>query len=351
LLCLELHCPFEAEGEHERLCQEIFRCLYNARMTSQPKKHKSEKRQHAERQSTENRFIDPRPTEQRNEASRNLDRMMAMEIVRLMNGEDRKVAIAVGRELPAIARAVDAIVNGIRKGGRLFYVGAGSSGRMGVLDAAECPPTFGTSPKLVQALIAGGRRAITHAVEGAEDSTRNGERDLRAKKPMRNDVVVGIAASGTTPYVLGALNYARRHGATTVAVTSNLRMPVGRLAQIVIAPEVGPEVLTGSTRLKAGTSQKMVLNMLSTAVMARLGHVYENLMIDVVITNEKVAERALRILAEASGRSVSAAEHALGAAGHNMRAALVMLKRGVGAKEAKKLIAGAGGDLRKALGE
>ena len=277
--------------------------------------------------------------------------MTAKEIVRLMNREDRKVAIAVGRELPAIARAVDAIVNGIRKGSRLFYVGAGSSGRMGVLDAAECPPTFGTSPKLVQALIAGGRRAITNAVEGAEDSTRNAERDLRAKKLTRNDVVVGIAASGTTPYVLGALRCARKRGATTVAVTSNLRMPVGLLAKIVIAPEVGPEVLTGSTRLKAGTSQKMVLNMLSTAVMARLGHVYENLMIDVVITNEKVAERALRILAEASGKKVSAAEHALRAAGHNMRVALVMLKRGVVAREAKKLIAGAGGDLRKALSE
>jgi len=275
--------------------------------------------------------------------------MTAKEIVRLMNREDCKVAMAVGRELPAIARAVDAIVDGIRKGGRLFYVGAGSSGRMGVLDAAECPPTFGTSPKLVQALIAGGRRAITNAVEGAEDSTGNAERDLRAKKLTRNDVVVGIAASGTTPYVLGALRCARKRGATTVAVTSNLRMPVGRLAKIVIAPEVGPEVLTGSTRLKAGTSQKMVLNMLSTAVMARLGHVYENLMIDVVITNEKVAERALRILAEASGRSVSTAEHALRATGHNMRVALVMLKRGVVAREAKKLIAEAGGDLRKAL--
>jgi len=320
-------------------------------MTPQPKKRKRAKNQRTEYKPKGSRFIDHRLTEQRNAASRNLDRMKVMEIVRLMNREDRKVAIAVGRELSAIARAVDAIVNGIRKGGRLFYVGAGSSGRMGVLDAAECPPTFGTSPKLVQALIAGGRRAITNAVEGAEDSTRNGERDLWAEKLTRNDVVVGIAASGTTPYVLGALKYARKRGATTVAVTSNLRMPVGRLAKIVIAPEVGPEVLTGSTRLKAGTSQKMVLNMLSTAVMARLGHVYENLMIDVVITNEKVAERALRILAEASGKRVSAAEHALRAAGHNMRVALVMLERGVGVRDAKKLIAGAVGDLRKALGE
>ena len=329
----------------------MWRRGYNAEMTTQPTKRKRAKRRRTKHRSVENSITDHRLTEQRNAASRNLDRMNAMEIVRLMNREDRKVAVAVGQELPAIARAVDAIVSGIRKGGRLFYVGAGSSGRMGVLDAAECPPTFGTSPKLVQALLAGGRRAITEAVEGAEDSARNGERELRAKKLTRNDVVVGIAASGTTPYVLGALKYARRRGATTVAVTSNLRMPVGRLAKIVIAPEVGPEVLTGSTRLKAGTSQKMVLNMLSTAVMARLGHVYENLMIDVVITNEKVAERALRILAEASGKKVSAAGHALRAAGHDMRVALVMLKRGVGVKEAKKLIAGAGGDLRKALGE
>ncbi len=290
-----------------------------------------------------------RRTEQRNPASKNLDRMTAQEIVRLMNREDRKVAAAVGRELPAIARAVDAIVDGIRKGGRLIYVGAGTSGRMGVLDAAECPPTFGISPKLVVALIAGGRRAITRAVEGAEDSERNGERDLRAKKLTERDVVVGIAASGTTPYVVGALRYARRLGATTVAVTSNLQMPVGRLAKIVIAPEVGPEVLTGSTRLKAGTSQKMVLNMLSTAVMARLGHVYENLMIDVVITNEKVADRAVRILAAGSGKKVSAAEHALRAAGHKLRVALVMLKLRIGAAEAKKRLKAARGDLRKAL--
>jgi N-acetylmuramic acid 6-phosphate etherase len=292
-----------------------------------------------------------RDTEQRNPASRNLDRMTAREIVLLMNREDRKVAVAVGRELPAIARAVDAIVAGIRNGGRLIYVGAGSSGRMGMLDAAECPPTFGISQKLVRALIAGGRRAITQAVEGAEDSARNGERDLRPLKLTRNDVVVGIAASGTTPYVLGAMNYARKRGATTVAVTSNLRMPLGRLAKIVIAPEVGPEVLTGSTRLKAGTSQKMVLNMLSTAVMARLGHAYENLMIDMMLTNEKLAERALRILAEASGKSVSAGKHALRAAGHDMRVALVMLKQTVSAREAKKRLRVASGDLRKALEE
>jgi N-acetylmuramic acid 6-phosphate etherase len=292
-----------------------------------------------------------RLTEQRNAASKNLDRMTAMEIVRLMNREDRKVATAVGREIAAIARAVDAIASGIRKGGRLIYVGAGSSGRMAVLDAAECPPTFGISSKLVQALIAGGRRAVTGAVERAEDSIRNAERDLREKRLTRNDVVVGISASGTTPYVLGAMKFARKKGAKTIAVTSNRRTPVARLAKIVIAPEVGPEVLTGSTRLKAGTAQKMVLNMLSTAAMVRLGHVYENLMIDVALTNQKLYDRGLRILAEASGKKLSAAEHALRAAGHKMRVAMVMLKRKVQAREATRLLARVRGNLRKALGE
>ena len=292
-----------------------------------------------------------RLSEQRNGTSKNLDRMSALEIVRLMNREDRKVAVAVGRELPAIARAVDAIVGAIRNGGRLIYAGAGSSGRMAVLDAAECPPTFGTSPKLVQALIAGGRRAVTGAVEGAEDSLANAERDLREVKLTRRDVVVGITASGATPYVLSALEYARKLGATTVAITVNPRTPVARLAKILIATEVGPEVLTGSTRLKAGTSQKMVLNMLSTAAMARLGHVYENLMIDVKPSNQKVSERILRILAEASGKSLSASEHALRQSGHNLRTALVMLKLGVDARAAKIKLARAKGDLREALGE
>lgn len=294
---------------------------------------------------------DERRTEQRLPASKNLDRMTAAEIVRLMNREDRKVARVVGRELPAIARAVDAIVAAIRGGGRLFYVGAGSSGRMAVLDAAECPPTFGIPSGMMRAFIAGGRRAVTGAVEGAEDSVANGERDLRRVKLTKKDVVVGIAASGTTPYVLGAMNFARKRGALTVAVTSNRRMAATRLARIAIATEVGPEVLTGSTRLKAGSSQKMVLNMLSTAVMVRLGHAYENLMIDALLTNEKLQHRAVRILTEASGRSVSAAEHALRAAGHNMRVALVMLKIGMGAKEARKRLAACQDDLRDALGE
>jgi N-acetylmuramic acid 6-phosphate etherase len=295
--------------------------------------------------------FDQRLTEQRNPASINLDKLSAEEIVRLMNGEDGKIAAAVAREIPSIARAVDAIVRGIQGGGRLFYVGAGSSGRLAVLDAAECAPTFGTSRKMVQALIAGGRRAITNAVEGAEDSIRNGELDLRAKKLEPNDVVVGIAASGTTPYVLGALKFARKRGATTVAVTANRNMPVARLAQILIGPEVGPEVLTGSTRLKAGTAQKMVLNMLSTAAMVRLGHSYENLMIDLLNTNEKLSQRSLRILAEASGRDLSAARHALRKSGHSLRVALVMLKKHVDAPSARQMLKASAGNLRRALGE
>jgi N-acetylmuramic acid 6-phosphate etherase len=268
-----------------------------------------------------------------------------------MNREDRKVALSVGQQIPSIARAVDAIVSSIRKGGRLIYVGAGSSGRLAVLDAAECPPTFGVSPNTVQALIAGGRKAVTGAVEGAEDSARNAVRDLRAKRLARNDIVVGIAASGTTPYVLSALAFARKRGATTVAITSNRKAPIARDAQIVIAVDAGPEIVTGSTRLKAGTSQKLVLNMLSTAAMVRLGHVYDNLMIDIAQTNEKLRQRALRILAEASGADASTAKHALRQSGHDLRKALVMLKNGVDAKSARARLAVAKGNLRQALGE
>ena len=292
-----------------------------------------------------------RLSERRNPASANLDRLSSIEIVRLMNREDRKIAAAVAAEIPEIACAVDAIVHGIQNGGRLFYVGAGSSGRLGVLDAAECAPTFGTSRNLVQALIAGGKRAVTDAVEGAEDSVRNGELDLRAKRLTPNDVVVGIAASGTTPYVLGALRYARKQKATTVAVTANRNMPAARFAKILIAPEVGPEVLTGSTRLKAGTAQKMVLNMLSTAAMVRLGHAYENLMIDLLSTNEKLSQRSVRILEQASGKSVSATKHALQKSRHNLRVALVMLKMGLDAPTAQKVLKNSAGNLRRALGE
>jgi N-acetylmuramic acid 6-phosphate etherase len=292
-----------------------------------------------------------RRTEHRNPASRNLDRLSAQAILRLMNRQDRKVAVLVGKQIPAIARAVDAIVRGIDAGGRLIYVGAGTSGRLAVLDAAECPPTFGVPATQVQALIAGGRRALTGAVEGAEDSAANGARDLRATRLTGKDVVVGIAASGTTPYVLGAMKYARKRRATTVALTSNRRSPMAKLAKIVIAPEVGPEVVTGSTRLKAGTSQKLVLNMLSTAAMVRLGHVYENLMIDVMLTNEKLRGRAKRILAEASGKDLSSAEHAMRQSGHNLRVALVMLRLGLDVAQARKRLTSAKGNLRRALGE
>jgi N-acetylmuramic acid 6-phosphate etherase len=277
--------------------------------------------------------------------------MSASEIVRLMSSEDRKVAPAVARELPAIARAVDGIVSRMQRGGRLIYVGAGTSGRLGVLDASECPPTFGTSPNLVRALIAGGNKAVTQPVEGAEDSKENARRDLKNIRIAKSDSVVGLAASGSTPYVLAAVTYAKRRGALTIAVTANRRSPLAKAAQIAITPDLGPEVLTGSTRLKAGTAQKMVLNMLSTATMVRLGHAYENLMIDLTKTNRKLRDRARRILVEATGRSVSDAEHALRQSEHNLRVALIMLKRRISAENARKALEAAAGDLRRAIGE
>ncbi|HLZ13914.1 MAG TPA: N-acetylmuramic acid 6-phosphate etherase [Candidatus Acidoferrum sp.] len=292
-----------------------------------------------------------RLTEQRNRASTKIDRMSSVEIVRLMNREDRKVAAAVEREIPAIARAVDAIVRSLRGGGRLIYVGAGSSGRLALLDAAECRPTFGISRDAVQALIAGGRRAITSAVEGAEDSVKNAVKDLRRAKLSKKDVVVGVAASATTPYVVGAVRYAKKKGAATIGVAANREGELRKLAEIFIGPEVGPEVLTGSTRLKAGTAQKMVLNMLSTAAMVQLGHAYENLLIDMEMTNRKLEGRAVRILEAASGKSALAAERALRASGHKMRVGLIMLKRGVDAAEARKMLGKAKGNLRAALGE
>jgi N-acetylmuramic acid 6-phosphate etherase len=292
-----------------------------------------------------------RPTELRNPSSKNLDRMTAKEIVRLMNREDRKVAAAVGRQLHAIARAVDAIAAKIEKGGRLIYVGAGSSGRIAVLDASECPPTFGTPPELVQALIAGGKKALTKSVEGAEDHRQNAVRDLKRIALTREDAVVGIAASGTTPYVMSAIAYANQRKALTIAVTANKRAPLAKSAQIAISPEVGPEVLAGSTRLKGGTSQKMVLNMLSTATMVRLGHAYDNLMIDLANSNVKLRERTKWILEEASAKDLSTVEDALRQSNHEPRLALVMLKRGVTTGQARRKLAEAGGKLRKALEE
>jgi N-acetylmuramic acid 6-phosphate etherase len=294
---------------------------------------------------------DRRRTEQRLPESRNLDRMTSAQIVKLMNREDAKVPAAVRRELKQIGKAADAIVKSIQTGGRLIYVGAGTSGRLAILDAAECPPTFGIKPSEVVALIAGGKKAVTGAVEGAEDSAANGARDLRKLKLSKGDAVVGIAASGTTPYVLSAIKFANQKNSITIAITANRTMPLAKLAKIVIAPEIGPEVLTGSTRLKAGTSQKMVLNMLSTTAMVRLGHSYENLMIDLLPTNQKLLNRAERILSEASGQDLSTAAHALRQAQHNMRTALVMLKKKVSAKQAKQKLKTAKNNLRKALNE
>ncbi len=293
----------------------------------------------------------PGTTEQRNPRSRGLDLKPTREILRVINAEDRRIAQAVARALPQIARAVGAIVRGIRRGGRLIYVGAGTSGRLATLDAAECPPTFSVPPRLVQALIAGGRRALTHAVEGAEDSAREGARDLARKNITSHDVVVGIAASGTTPYVLGALAYAGRRRATTVGITSNPRSPLARAADITISPETGPEVITGSTRMKAGTAQKLVLNMLSTAAMVRLGCVYDNWMINVALTNKKLRRRGLRILEQAAEVGVAEAARALRQAKHDLRVALVMLKMGTDASEARRQLRRAQGNLRQALEE
>lgn len=288
-------------------------------------------------------------TEQGNSRARNLEQKSTLEILRIVNHEDARVALAVRRELPRIARAVDAIVRAFRAGGRLFYIGAGTSGRLAVLDAAECPPTFGTPPRMVQALIAGGRRAMFHAVEGAEDSAVNGARDLAKAGLTRRDAVVGIAASGTTPYVLGGLRFAKRRGAATIALTSNPKSPLARLAQIPIAPATGPEVLTGSTRMKAGTAQKMVLNMLSTTSMARLGRVYEGRMIYVMQTNKKLRRRGEQILEETAGVSASTAQHTLRQTGHNLPLALVMLKARTTAARARQLLRSSRGDVRQAL--
>jgi N-acetylmuramic acid 6-phosphate etherase len=288
-------------------------------------------------------------TEQRNPRSRGLDRKPTLEILRVLNGEDAHVARAVGRELPKIGKAVDAIASSFRDGGRLIYVGAGTSGRQAVLDAAECPPTFGTSPKMVQAIIAGGERALRFASEDAEDSAANGARDLRRAGLSPRDVVAGISASGTTPYVLGALRYARRQGATTIAVTSNPGAAITQAADISIEPDTGPEAISGSTRLKAGTAQKMVLNMLSTASMMRVGRVYDNWMIHLALTNGKLQRRGAQILKQITGAGASAAEHALRQSGHDLPAAIVMLKTGASARDARRSLRNAGGDVRRAI--
>src|SRR5579864_4286602 len=293
----------------------------------------------------------PKPTERRNRRTRGIDAKSTIGIVRAIHREDASVARAVSSALPAIARAVDAIAAALQRGGRLFYVGAGTSGRLAALDAAELPPTFGTPPRMVQAVIAGGRRALTHAVEGAEDDRSRGAKDLAARGLSAKDAVVGIAASGATPYVLGALEFAKRKGAITIGITSNPRTPITRMAQISIVTRTGPEVITGSTRMKAGTAQKLVLNMLSTATMIRLGRVYDNWMIGVALTNRKLQARGLRILMEASGAGVAEAIRALRQSRHNLGAALIMLKTGASAQQAKRLLRENHGHVHNALNQ
>jgi N-acetylmuramic acid 6-phosphate etherase len=288
-------------------------------------------------------------TEQSNPASAELDRLSALDIARVINAEDAKVASAVARAVPQIARAIDAVADALRRGGRLIYVGAGTSGRIAVLDAAECPPTFNTDPRMVQYVIAGGEKALGAAVEANEDSRELGVRDLMRKRPAKNDVVIGIAASGRTPYTLAAVEYERSRGARTIAVVCNPHSPLEKAAHVAIVAEVGPEVLTGSTRLKAGSAEKMVLNMITTGAMARLGYVYDNLMVNLHTKNEKLFERGLSILQRAAGVDRESARRALQVSDMNVPVALVMLKGGVTRREAQRRLRRAGGHVRHAI--
>jgi N-acetylmuramic acid 6-phosphate etherase len=288
-------------------------------------------------------------TERRNLASQELDTKSALEIARIINDEDKTVAAAVEKALPQIAAAIDAIAESILSGGRLIYVGAGTSGRIAALDASECPPTFNTDPKLVQYVIAGGDKALTGATEGSEDSRPMGRRDMAKRRPGKKDVVVGIAASGRTPYTIAAIEYARKKGATTVAVVANSGSELGRAAEIEIVTEVGPEALSGSTRMKAGTAQKMVLNMLTTGAMARLGYVYGNLMVNVHTRNEKLRHRGIGILEQAAGVESKVAARALKSSGNRVAVALIMLKTGLTRQQAEARLKKAKGNVRKAI--
>lgn len=288
-------------------------------------------------------------TEKINPATRHIDTMTTLEMVSVINQEDVKVATAVGRELPAIAKAIDIITERLKRGGRLFYAGAGTSGRLGVLDASECPPTFGTKPELVQGLIAGGRDAMFVAKEGAEDSEQLAADNLSAAGLNEKDALVALAASGRTPYSIGALKYARARGAAAIALVCSPNSPMSREAVLTICPLPGPEVITGSTRLKAGTAQKLVLNMLSTGVMIKLGKVYGNLMVDVQATNKKLAERSKRIVMEATGCSRAEAEAALDSTEGSAKLAIFLLLSGLDVQTAKQKLKAADGYVAKAL--
>jgi N-acetylmuramic acid 6-phosphate etherase len=288
-------------------------------------------------------------TEQRNPRSKNLDKLSTSQILKLMNREDRRVPLAVGREIPKISRAVDLIVERLSRGGRLIYVGAGTSGRLGVLDATECPPTFGTPRTLVQGIIAGGRRALVRSIEGSEDDAAAAKLALRKRRVSEKDVVVGIMASRRTPYAIGGLEYARKVGAATIAVTANPAGGTTLKCDVVIAPRVGPEVLTGSTRLKAGTAQKLVLNMLTTGAMVRLGKVYENLMVDLRTASRKLEERTKRVFMTITGASYDETGPWLKRAGGSLKVAIVMRRAGVTRAEAVRRLKEAQGWVREAI--
>ena len=288
-------------------------------------------------------------TERRNPRTMDLDTMTELEIVSAINEEDARVPLAIAKKLPEIAQAAHWAVEAFEQGGRLFYMGAGTSGRLGVLDAAECPPTFGVDPGMVVGLIAGGEKAFLKAIEGAEDSRELGRSDLEAHGLTAKDFVVGIAASGRTPYVLGGLEYAKSVGCRTAAIACNTGSAVGKAADLAIEVEVGPDVLTGSTRMKSGTAQKMILNMISTASMVRIGKAYQNLMVDVMQTNEKLHVRAENIVIDATGVERQEARRAIDAAGGSVKCAITMLLAGCGAEEAARRLEQAHGHVRAAI--
>ncbi len=289
------------------------------------------------------------PTEQILLAATDLDRMSSLEIVRLINQEDATVAAAVGRALPQIAHAIDVIVAGLRQGGRLIYVGAGTSGRIGALDASEIPPTFNTDPRTVQYIMAGGPKALAASTEASEDDTALAVAEMKKRKPGKHDIVLGIATSGRTPFTIAAVEYARRRGARTIALTCNRNSPLERAADFAIVTEVGAEVLAGSSRMKAGTAHKMVLNMISTGAMTRLGYVYGNLMVNVWTKNEKLIQRAIRILEQATGADHDSASNALEASGNRTPVAVVMLAASVTRTQAAAALKKSKGNVRDAI--
>ena len=288
-------------------------------------------------------------TEQRNPNSMHVDSLSALEIVQLMNQEDKQVPLAIEKCLPQIAQAVERIVSAFQQGGRLVYIGAGTSGRLGVLDASECPPTFGVSPEMVKGIIAGGERALRHPIEGAEDSKEQAVVDLQTIQFSSKDVLVGIAASGRTPYVIGALKYAKRLGSVTVSIASNPNSAMANIVDIAIDTVVGPEVLTGSSRLKSGTAQKLVLNMLTTASMILMGKCYQNLMVDVQASNEKLKARAIRIVMQATDCDKALAEETLKQADQNVKLAIMMILSGLDRAQAETLLEKHQGKLQLAL--